>query len=101
MVEALPDVPYFAFVSRANRRPATGVWPIALDAKLPTIPVPLLPGDRDVELDLQAALHDLYDPFNFDLVLDYSKPPEIPLQSDAWEWARKIIAARKPGRGNT
>jgi hypothetical protein len=42
----------------------------------------------------------LYDPFNFDLVLDYSKPPEIPLQSDAWEWARKIIAARKPGRGN-
>ena len=62
MREALPDVPYFIFLSRAQRRPLTDVWPIRLDAPLPTISVPLLPGDADVPLDVQLAFSRVYDP---------------------------------------
>ena len=47
------------------RRPADGrnvaVWPMALREPLATIPIPLLPPDRDVAVDLQALLHETYD----------------------------------------
>ena len=37
------------------------VWPIQLDQPLPEVPVPLLPGDPDVLLDLQQVLTTTYD----------------------------------------
>jgi len=46
---------------------------------LPTVPVPLRPGDADVALELQQALNNVYDLNRFDLEIDYSKPPEIAL----------------------
>jgi hypothetical protein len=61
MHQVLPSVPYFVFVGRAERRPLTEVWPITLREALPTIPIPLLQGDADVPLDLQAALTAVYD----------------------------------------
>jgi uncharacterized protein DUF4058 len=92
MTEALPRAAYFAFVSRAGRRPTTEVWPIALDSKLPSIPVPLLPGDEDLELNLQDALATIYGQLNLDLGVDYSKAPEVPLDAGEQEWARGCIA---------
>jgi len=82
MRQALPDAPYFVFLSRADSRPLTDVWPIPLDQPLPTVPVPLLPGDGDVPLDLQAALTTVYNLLGYDLAIDYTQPPEIRL-SDA------------------
>ena len=87
MRDELPLAPYFAFVSRAENRPMAGVWPISLREALPTIPVPLLPGDADVALELQVALNQTYDAFGFDLELDYRKPPEVPLQAEDQAWA--------------
>jgi hypothetical protein len=43
-------------VSRYEDRPQTGLWPLALWDKLPTIPIPLLAQER-ATLDLQSALH--------------------------------------------
>ncbi len=54
--EPLPAVPYFVFISQAGRRHEVQVWPIALDQPLPVFPIPLLPGDPPVPLDLQQAL---------------------------------------------
>jgi hypothetical protein len=75
MKDPLPSGSYYVFVSRAKLRPMVQAWPIALDHPSPTIPVPLLPGDADVTLDLQASFQNVYDLCGFDLVLDYSKGP--------------------------
>jgi hypothetical protein len=52
MQQPLPPMPYFVFVSRSEKRPITNVWPIALSQPLPSVSIPLLPGDEDVSLDL-------------------------------------------------
>ena len=91
MTEPLPRAAYFAFVSRAGRRPTAEVWPIKLESKLPSIPVPLLPGDDDLALNLQDALTTIYGQLNLDLGVDYSKPPELPLDPAEQEWANGRI----------
>jgi len=95
MVDPLPAAPYFAFVGRAGRRPATDVWPIALDRPLPTIPVPLLPGDADAPLDLQRLLTSVYDQAGFDLIVDYARPPEDPLAAPDQAWAADLLRNRQ------
>ncbi len=72
--QPLPPAPYFVLLSRAEARPLTDVWPVELWQPLPTVPVPLLPGDADVPLDLQAALTSVYDGFGYDLAIDYTTP---------------------------
>jgi hypothetical protein len=86
MQQPLPSAPYFVFLSRAEKRPISDVWPIALEDPLPTVPVPLLPGDEDVLLDLQQAFTATYDLHGYDLLIDYSQPPEIPLDEEAAGW---------------
>lgn len=93
MVEALPAASYFVFLTRTDRRPETDVWPIALDQPLPSVPVPLLDPDPDVILDLQSAFATIYDLTRYDLVIDYSKPPDVPLAKAAVPWAQERIKA--------
>ncbi len=79
--ETLPAAPYFVFVSRAESegRSQVEVWPIEMDEHLPSIAIPLLPGDSDVILDLQTALNTEYDIMGYDELIDYSLPPPGPL----------------------
>lgn len=93
MVQALPPAAYFIFLSRADSRPLTEVWPIGLDHPLPTVPVPLLKGDADVPLDLQWALTNVYDLCGYDLVVDYTRPPDVTLPPDAMAWADERLRA--------
>ena len=53
--------------------------------------VPLLPPDKDVVLDLQEAFTNCYDEADFDLLLDYTAPPDVPLPAPWDKWARKLI----------
>ncbi len=101
MREPLPRASYFVLLSRADDRPMTSVWPVALDQPLPSVPVPLLPGDADVGLDLQAALTNVYDVVGYDLAIDYSKPPEAPLDWDSAKWAAGRIMNRGDRPGNS
>jgi hypothetical protein len=91
MQEALPAAPYFVFLSRAENRPVTEVWPIAFDQPLPTVPIPLLPGDADVLLDLQATFTAVYDLLGYNLAVDYHQPPELPLKGPAAQWADEML----------
>ena len=43
---------------------------------IPPIPIPLLPGDAEPILDLNAVLHALIDRARYDLVIDYRQPPQ-------------------------
>lgn len=95
MKEGLPHFPYFVFLSRAERRPVTEVWPIPFDQPLPTVPVPLLSGDADVPLDLRQAMNNVYDLNRFDLDIDYSRPPEIPLAREAATWAEVLLREKQ------
>jgi hypothetical protein len=89
----LPSVPYFVFVCRYEKRLATGVWPVTLDQPLPKIPVPLLPGDADATLDLQQALTNVYDESALRYMIDYSKPPEVPLSPEQAAWVDAHLRA--------
>jgi hypothetical protein len=100
MREALPAVSYYVVVSRAEQRPMVQVWPIALDHPLPTISVPLLTGDGDISLDLQSCFQNVYDLGGFDLVLDYSKAPPVPLRQDQAAWVDERLRAANKCRGN-
>lgn len=94
MKDTLPAGAYYVFVSRVRTRPMLEVWPIGLHESLPTIPVPLLPGDDDVALDLQAAFQNAYDSASFDLVLDYNRPPELPLSAEQTAWLAERLDQR-------
>jgi len=43
------------------------------------VPVPLLPGDDDVPLDLGHTLRTIYDEARYDLSIDYGEMPIPPL----------------------
>jgi hypothetical protein len=93
MRQPLPSAPYFVLLSRAERRPVLEVWPVALEGPLPTVPVPLLPGDPDVPLDLQQALTNIYDLLGYDLAVDYGQPPEVALPGPLAAWADGLLRA--------
>jgi hypothetical protein len=91
MAQELPAAPYFVFLSRAEKRPRTEVWPITLPTPLPVVAVPLLSGDQDVALDLQQALTAAYDLLGLDLAIDYTQQPEIPLAAEDATWATALL----------
>jgi hypothetical protein len=73
---------YLIWLSRSQDRMHVDYWPTPLESPLPTIPVPLLPRDRDVTLDMQAVLHDVYDHSGYVRRLDYSRPVPAPPLAD-------------------
>ncbi len=81
------------FLSRADERPITEVWPILLDQPLPTVPVPLHEGDADARLDLQQALTMAYDECGFSDMIDYAKPPAISLEPEQAAWVDQHLRA--------
>jgi hypothetical protein len=89
----LPSVPYFVFLSHAARRPRVEIWPILLEQPLPTVPMPLLPGDPDVLLDLQEALRTIYDWYDYERAADHSGKPPLPLSPEQQDWADEQLRA--------
>lgn len=87
-----PKSDYCVMVSRAEDWPDVGVWPIGLRERLPIIPIPLRAPDAAAKLDLQAALHHVYDAAGYgDYV--YARHPQPPLSEDDKKWAAEIIDA--------
>ena len=93
MQQRLPDYPYFVFLSRAENRPFTDIWPIGLRESLPIVPVPLLPDDADVSLDLQTALTSVYDTFRYALTINYSNPLSDPFPDADRQWIEQRLGA--------
>jgi hypothetical protein len=89
----LPSAPYFIFLSREGRRPYVEAWPIALDAVLPIVPIPLADGDPDIHLDLNLAFRTVYDLYEYDRDIDYSQSPVVELSSEQQTWADERLKA--------
>ena len=90
-VEPLSPGDYFAFVSRAERRPKAEVYAWPLNRSLPTIPIPLTDGDPDVSLDLQTVFTTTYDRAGYDYALHYERPVEPPLDEAKLKWIRDSL----------
>jgi hypothetical protein len=86
MVGEPPAGDYFLYVGRVVRKPrcqAIG-WP--LRSPLPRMPVPLLPEDGDVSVDLQTVFRSAYEPSLYDRRLPYQQAldPRLPPGDEAW-----------------
>jgi len=91
-IEPLPDYPYFIFLSRAQRRPAIEIWPIALREALPIVPIPLRYPDDDIPLDLNATLTQIYRSARYDYRIDYHQSPPAPeLSSAEAAWVDELL----------
>lgn len=89
----LPSAPYYIYLSRFYRRPITEVWAVQLPERLPVVPVPLLPPDPDVTLDLQAAVDACFELVGYENLLDYTQPPPPPLAPAEADWAAAQVRA--------
>ncbi|MCS7300655.1 MAG: DUF4058 family protein [Fimbriimonadales bacterium] len=72
--EPLPEGDYFALIARGYRLPVVEVYAWKRGQPLPLIPVPLLRGDPDAPLNLQAVYESVYARARYDVQLDFSKP---------------------------
>ncbi len=91
---------YLVSVHRFDRPKDFFVYPINLPDQLPEIAVPLLPGDANVALDLQAVFDQSYDFGPYRREIDYGRDPIIPrLSAEQAQWAAGVLKPR--GRRST
>jgi hypothetical protein len=71
------------------------LYPLPLRMELSSIPIPLRKGDPQVLLDLQHLVNEAYGRGRYADRLDYSSPPDIPLNPDDARWAAELVAAQR------
>jgi hypothetical protein len=68
------------------------VYPIGLPQPLPSVQIPLLPGDGEVPLDLQQVFRRTYDAGPYSREIDYQHDTPIPpLTAEQSAWARQQL----------
>ena len=71
------------------------VYAWKMEARLPAIKIPLLPGDPEVVVDLQPILDECYDGGGYGRRVRYRKwKPQPRLTKEKKEWADKILRAK-------
>lgn len=85
------DTDYIVLVNRAFEGDLrqSEIWPVALDEPLPLCPIPLLPPDPAVTLDLMEIVRTLYQQAVYARRIDYAQPiptPKLrPLMAKWWD----------------
>jgi hypothetical protein len=83
---------YRILICRPKRSPSADLLRFSMRIPIPTIPIPLLPGDAEPNLELNEILHALYERAGYDLSIDYQQPPQPRLRKDDQLWAAAILA---------
>lgn len=84
---------YRICLHRYDRKLDYFVYPLPLSAQLPTIPIPLLPGDPDVFVDLQSVLATVYRTGRYEVRVRYEQDRLVPPLTPANQvWADEILA---------
>lgn len=103
----LPRTDYRVVVSRPRPRKVAEVFGFNYRDAIPTISIPLSPGESEPPLDLNDILHALYERAGYELSIDYCQPPHSPLRKEDRAWAGSILAQASvalptsPARGET
>jgi hypothetical protein len=84
--DELPPGDYYALASRGDQRPACQVYHWTMQQALPPIPIPLLPPDPDVWIDLAALFATTYERGRYFRSVDYTAPPPIALDNARLAW---------------
>jgi len=91
----IPKPDYHVCVHAFDRLEDFVVYPIALEDELPTIEIPLLPGEGAVPLNLLSVFHRCYDTGPYAREIDYEHDqPEPSLTPEQARWAESLIRAR-------
>lgn len=86
---------YLVSIHRFDRPKDFSVYPIVLSEPLPEIAIPLLPGDPDISLNLQAVFDRSYDLGPYRREIEYGRDPIIPrLNAEQTEWAAGVLKPR-------
>jgi hypothetical protein len=86
---------YRILIRRGANRLRADLMPFGVRGPIPRFRLPLLPGDDEPLVDLNAVLHALYDRAGYDLVLDYAAPPDPPLAPPDDAWAREVLQTKQ------
>ena len=85
------DAPYRHLISRWQTRPWAAMYPFALPSAIPDVTVPLLEGDAEPQIPLNALLHDLYREDYYANYVDYGKDPDGPLSDADRRWLDGLL----------
>ncbi len=89
------DADYILLVNRyraGNEGRISEIWPVALNEPLPVLPIPLLPPDPDVALELNAAIQSVYTRAGYDWRINYQRPvPPPELRPDMAAWLKQHL----------
>lgn len=88
------DWRYLINISRAGRRDVLELYAVPLRNRLPNCRIPLRPPDDDVGLDLTAVFNRCYDVGGYDLLIDYSRPPSVPLSEAESAWLQAWLSEK-------
>jgi hypothetical protein len=89
---------YHVSIHRFDQHQDFLIYPIQLEERLPSIGIPLLPGDQDVPLDLQPLFDRAYDAGPYRREIDYAKDRVTPrLRADQAKWAAGLAKAGSSG----
>jgi len=81
-VEGAGDSDYLVSVSRAADRTQFELYLVPLAQRLPRVAIPLLPGDKDVGLNLQTVFSQAYENGGYADDLDYAQALPLPISDD-------------------
>jgi hypothetical protein len=95
MLDPWPNSPYTLMLARAKKPQACLVWQGHWRKPLPTIRVPLLKPDADLDLDLQPLIGAIYQRSRYHLSIDYTRPLAPPLGAEDAAWLEGRLRARK------
>ena len=87
-----PASDYRILICRPKRNPSADLFRFSIRTPIPTISIPLLPGDAEPDLELNDILHALYERAGYDLSIDYQQPPQPRLRKEDKSWASTILA---------
>jgi hypothetical protein len=93
---------YHASIHRYDEPEQFFIYPWRLDEQMPEIAVPLLPGDGEVGLDLQAVFNHCYDAGPYRRRVQYDPSRLVPpLSGDRLEWVSQVVSGveRQSGSG--
>lgn len=91
----LDDADYLLLVNRhmaESPQRVSEIWPVSLNEALPILPIPLLPPDPDVPLDLHAAIAFIYERSGYAWRINYREPvPPPQLRPEMAEWVGRLL----------
>ena len=82
---------YRILVCPGDQRPIGNLFAFSLQQTVPPIPIPLLPGESDVLLELQPLLDQVYKKGRYHLAIDYSQPPSPKFAPEHQQWVLELI----------